>query len=120
MQKVVAPNLAHAPVNAPVQNKASQRSGRTSCRGVVSAGRGVLDVHEHRAASSSMLMCHQADPGSSIYADASRCEATDLLRPCAVALEHQASLHMRAQRPSETQLRVVSHQQEKRWNEIHV
>jgi hypothetical protein len=67
-----------------------------------------------------MLMCHQADPGSSIYADASRCEATDLLRPCAVALEHQASLHMRAQRPSETQLRVVSHQQEKRWNEIHV
>jgi hypothetical protein len=85
-------NLAHASLCG----HSTQRSGLAllvylfevpkyacSWRGAVSVGRGVLDVHMHRTASSSMLMCHQADSGSIICANASRCEATDL-RQCRV------------------------------------
>ena len=101
------------------QGRSTQRSGRAIERifacGAVSAGRGVLDVHVHRAAPSrsNAVVSHQANPGSIICADASRCEATDLaliLRQC--RRRGPQSVAPQAQRPSEMQLHVVSHEQE--------
>jgi hypothetical protein len=93
-----------------------------SWRGAVSVGCGVLDVHVHRTASTSMLMCHQADSGSIICADASRCERRLICvsAACSLSLARSGppSVARQAQRPSETQL-AWSRISRKRRNEIH-
>ena len=101
------------------QGRSTQRSGRAIERifacGAVSAGRGVLDVHVHRAAPSrsNAVVSHQANPGSIICADASRCEATDLASvPSPWATNRRKTVAPQAQRPSEMQLHVVSQEQE--------
>ena len=97
-------------------------------RGAVSVGRGVLDVHVHRTASSFVEHAdvYQADSGSIICAviccDASRCERRLICvsAACSLSLARSGppSVARQAQRPSETQL-AWSRISRKRRNEIH-
>jgi hypothetical protein len=120
-------NLAH--VCASLCNKAYSKYLSThvlaSWRGAVSVGCGVLSMCTciaRRRRSSSMLMCHQADSGSIICADASRCERRLICvsAACSLSLARSGppSVARQAQRPSETQL-AWSRISRKRRNEIH-
>ena len=62
-----------------------------------------------------MLLCHikQTQAASSVLMRASRCEATDLASvPSPWATNRRKTVAPQAQRPSEMQLHVVSHEQE--------